>query len=404
MFRTERLIRVLITLGIFCALIYLGKFAAEVASMFSHLLLLLALAWMLAFVLTPVAQWLDRGPVPQRLVEAARRHWGARPAELLDAVRIPYGLAAVLLYLTMLFGLGALVVLVVPRLVSQLLRLSEQLPEYIEDFPAWWEGIQDEAVQRFGVERETLIDLLPVEDFVNQAQSKLPDVIGSIIGFVQGIASGVANTLLVLILSLYIMLDSKRVSEQLYRVMPRRYQDEYEFVNRTIVRTFGNFLRGKVVQGAIHAVFVGGVMAAFGLQYKIVTALFTGLMMFIPQLGAPVAMVAPPVAALIQGSSATLPLFLIMVVFQQILIRFVMPNLTSDWIGMPPLLMMISVIVGAKLIGVWGFFFSTPVAGAIYIVTTTFLERMKQAVDAEDGSNEVKPAPNATLADAGAGG
>jgi predicted PurR-regulated permease PerM len=71
---------------------------------------------------------------------------------------------------------------------------------------------------------------------------------------------------------------------------------------------------------------------------------------------------------------------------------------------MPPLLMMVSVMVGAKLIGLWGFFFSTPVAGAIYIVTTTFLERMKQAVDAEDGPSETESAPNATLADAQIGG
>lgn len=400
MFHTERLTRILITLGIFCALVYLGKFVAEVASMFSHLILLLALAWMLAFVLKPIALWLDRGPVPDAWVGWSRQRWGERPADLLSAVRVPYGLAAVLLYLMMLFGLGALLVLVVPRLVDQLLRLSDQLPDYVEGFPAWWEGVQDEAVQRFGVDRETLVDLLPVEDFVGEAQAALPDLIGNVVKFVQGIASGVANTLLVLILSLYIMLDSKRVSDQLYRVMPVRYQDEFEFINRTIVRTFGNFLRGKVVQGIIHAVFVGVVMALFGLQYKIVTALFTGLMMFIPQLGAPVAMVAPPLASLIQGSDATLPLFIVMLVFQQILIRFVMPNLTSDWIGMPPLLMMISVMVGAKIVGVWGFFFSTPVAGAIYIVTTTFLEHLKQGFDAQDAQSATQQPPGAALAGA----
>jgi predicted PurR-regulated permease PerM len=95
-------------------------------------------------------------------------------------------------------------------------------------------------------------------------------------------------------------------------------------------------------------------------------------------------MVAPSVASMIQGSDATIPLLFVMIIFQQALIRLIMPNLTSESIGMPPLLMMISVIIGAQLVGVWGFFFSTPVAAAIYIVVTTTLERMKQSFDAQD--------------------
>lgn len=380
----KRLTRTFLTLGILCTLIYLWGAIAHVISMFSHLLLLLSAAWLIAFVLKPVAHWMDRGMIPQALIAGTRRRRGDRPADLLGAIRIPYSVAAVLLYLFMLLGLVTIILLVVPGLINQLLQLAENLPEYVERFPDWWAGVQDEAVQRFRVDRETLADLIPMEDFVNEAQSVLPDVIQRIIEVVQGIASGVANTLLVLIFSLYIMLDGKRLSDQVDRVLPLRYHDDLDFINRTVVRTFGSFLRGKVLQGTIHAVFVGVVMALWGLQYTVVTALFTGLLMFIPQLGAPVAMLAPPVASMIQGSDATIPLLFVMIIFQQALIRLIMPNLTSESIGMPPLLMMISVIIGAQLVGVWGFFFSTPVAAAIYIVATTTLERMKQTFDAQD--------------------
>lgn len=380
----KRLTRTFLTLGILCTSIYLWGAIAHVISIFSHLLLLLSAAWLIAFVLKPVAHWMDQGMIPQALVAGTRRRRGDRLADLLGAIRIPYSVAAVLLYLLMLLGLVTTILLVVPGLINQLLQLAENLPQYVELFPDWWAGVQDEAVQRFGVDRETLADLIPMEDFVNEAQSVLPDVIQRIIEVVQGIVSGVANTLLVLIFSLYIMLDGKRLSDQVDRVLPLRYHDDLDFINRTVVRTFGSFLRGKVVQGAIHAVFVGVVMALWGLQYTVVTALFTGLLMFIPQLGAPVAMLAPPVASMIQGSDATIPLLFVMILFQQALIRLIMPNLTSESIGMPPLLMMISVIIGAQLVGVWGFFFSTPVAAAIYIVATSTLERMKQTFDVQD--------------------
>jgi predicted PurR-regulated permease PerM len=380
----QRLIRITLFLASLCALVYLGDFGAKVFSEFYHLISLLALAWLIAFVLKPAAQWLDRGPIPQSVIGQVSRRWGERPANVLRAVRIPYNLAAMLLYLLMLFGLVAITLLVVPRLINQLVLLSQQLPDYIEQFPGWWEEMQDKIVERYGVDRAVLADLVPMEKFARQATDALPDVILNTVQVVQGIVSGIANLLLVLILSLYLMLDSQRLSNQIYRIVPLRYQDELDFVNRTIVRSFGNFLRGKVIQGVIHTVFVGIVMVLLGLRYTLIVAPFTGLMMFIPQLGAPIAMLAPALASVIQGSEATLPLLLIMVVFQQALIRFIMPSLTSEWIGMPSLLVMLSVLVGAKLFGVWGFFFSTPVAAAIYIITITALERVKQALDAQD--------------------
>jgi len=76
----NRLTRTFLTLGIFCALVYLGNFAAHVISRFAHMRLLLAVAWMIAFVLKPVAQWLDRGLLPRALTERVRRRWGARCA------------------------------------------------------------------------------------------------------------------------------------------------------------------------------------------------------------------------------------------------------------------------------------------------------------------------------------
>jgi predicted PurR-regulated permease PerM len=56
----------------------------------------------------------------------------------------------------------------------------------------------------------------------------------------------------------------------------------------------------------------------------------------------------------------------------------------SEAIGMPPLLILISVLISAKIMGFWGFFFGIPVAGAVYTITIVTLERIKQATDAQD--------------------
>lgn len=384
----ERLMRTLIILGIFCTLIYLGQFLWEIGQSLSDLILLLAMAWLVAYVLTPIAQWLNHGPIPQPVLGWVRHRWGDQPANRLGAVRVPYALAAVSLYLLVLLVLVLVTVLAVPGIIKQLGQLAKQVPDYIEQVPEWWEGVQDMIVRRFNVDGETLTKAVPIEKFTQEATSALPGVIGNAVTVLQRIASGIANTLLVLILSLYIMLDSRRLSELFYRVVPIRYQDEAQFVFRTIDCTFGGFLRGQVLMALIQGIFTGLAMRIFGLQFTMVTAILSGLVMFIPELGAPVAMLAPPIASALQGSDATIPLLIMMLVFQQILLRFVIPKIISEAIGMPPLLILLSVLVSAKVMGFWGFFFGIPVAGAIYTISIVALEQIKQATDAQDNQKQ----------------
>ena len=380
----ERLIRTLVILGICCALVYLGKFVFEIAQSLSDLILLLGIAWLIAYILGPIAQWLNQGPIPQKVTGWVRKRWGERPAERLEAFRIPYSLAAALLYLLVLLSLVLATVLITPRIIKQLGQLANRLPEYTQQAPAWWESIQDEIVQRFNVDRELLLKVDPVEGLVERAASALPDALGDAVTVVQRIAGGVANTLLVLILSLYIMLDGQRLSKQVYRVVPLRFQDELQFVFSTVDRTFGGFLRGQVLMALIQGVFTGVVMQILGLQFAITMATLSAFVMFIPELGAPIALIVPTLASAWQGSSATIPLFVTLFVFQQILLRIVIPRIMSKAIGMPSLLVLVSVLVSTRLMGFWGFFFGIPVAGALYIIVVVTLEEVKQTVDARD--------------------
>jgi predicted PurR-regulated permease PerM len=384
MLTNDRLIRTLVILGIFCALIYVGRFLWEVGRNLSDLILLLALAWLVAYVLTPIAEWLNHGPIPQLAIDLVRQRWGDVPAGRLQSFRVPYWLAALILYLLVLFSLVLIVVLAVPGIIKQLGQLANQVPAVIEQIPDWWMGVQDAIVQRFNVDAETLAKAVPIDRFTQEATAALPNVIGNAVTVMQRVASGVANTLLVLIFSLYIMLDGKRLSAQFYRLVPVRYEDDFQFVFSTINRTFGGFLRGQVLMALLQGLFTGLLMRIFGLQLTMLTAILSGFLMFIPELGAPVAMLMPSAAAVLQGSDAAIPLLIIMLTFQQILLRFVIPKILSEAIGMPPLLILLSVLVSAKVMGLWGFFFGIPVAGAIYTITVVSLEELKQATDAQD--------------------
>lgn len=381
MLGNERLVRTLVVLGIACALVYLGRLVWEIGTVLSDLILLLALAWLVAYVLHPIAYWLNQARIPNSVIERARRRLGDRGAKLLTRFRIPYSLAAVSIYLTVLCILVLVTILAVPGIIKQLGQLANQVPDYIQQLPDWWDGVQKSIVDRFDVDPVTLAKAVPIQRFTEEATSALPNFIGNVVTVVQRIASGIASLSLLLIMSLYIMLDSRRLVDQFYRVIPLQYEDDFQFIFKTINTTFGGFLRGQVLMAVLMGIFAALVMRLFGMQYTMITAILAGLVMFIPEVGAPIAMFAPSIASILQGSDATIPLFIIMLVFQQILLRLVMPKILAEVIGMPPLLVLVSVLVGAKVLGFWGFFFGVPVAGAIYTIAIVTLERRKQSLD-----------------------
>lgn len=381
--KSER--RTLVFLATLIAALYLLEKAWQFSLTLSDLILQLALAWLIAFVFRPMVEWLNAGPVPRRAVEWARRRWGERAAQRLAAAHLPYAVSATLIYLTLLGLLIVAAVAIIPVIINQAILLGGNMPMYLDQVPAWLNSVQETLARRFDVDPALLARLYQPEEIARQVTSIGPSLVRGTLNMIGEIASGLSELLLVLALSYYMMLDGKRLSDQFYNLVPARYQDEVTFAARTLDRTFGGFLRGQVFMAAISGVVTGIAYSLAGLPYGAVVGAACGLAMFIPLIGAPVAMSLPSAIALLGGNTGpAIVLFVFLTLFQQVLLHFIVPRLMSETIGMPSLLVFVSVLVGVRMLGVWGFIFAIPVAAALYAMGVVVLERYKRRQDSLD--------------------
>jgi predicted PurR-regulated permease PerM len=245
---------------------------------------------------------------------------------------------------------------------------------------------QTDIAERFDVPPELVNRLYNPDEISGRAVAIVEAAPRYIANLIRGIASGVGEALLVLALSYYLMLDGQRLSRQIRDLVPQRFQDEYELTVSTIDRAFGGFVRGQIVMAVLSGVVTAIAAGVAGVRYGAIVGAIAGLVIFIPLIGAPIAMFLPSAVALIQGVPllATVLLLAFLTVFQQILLHLVVPRIMSESIGMPPLLILISVLIGARLWGVWGFIFGIPVAGAIYTIGLVMLRRFKREQDRLD--------------------
>ncbi len=399
---SELLPRSLIIVLTLAVSIYLIEKLTVFIRSFSSLILMVALAWLLAFTLQPLVTWLQRRRFTLRPL---RRLLGKR-AHLLsqETFHLPFGVAVAIVYALLVAGLALTVLALVPVLVQQLDQLAQtmqtqagNLPLWLQRATAWLNGARSFLMTRFDLDA-SLVTLPQPSDLLNQVPLVGANLLQFGLGLAGGIATAFSQFLIIIFLSLFVTLDGGAIAGAILRVLPKRYEDEYQLASETIDRTFGGFLRGTVLQGFIFGTAVSLLMFLLRIDSALVVGVATGLVVLVPIVGGIVATILPVLVAALQGSPNTLWLLLILLVFQIILFNVVMPSIFSESLRMPSLLIIISLLVGSQLMGFWGFVFGVPLAAAAYSITLVLLEQSKRRQDeldqlAAQTPEDLHPAP-----------
>jgi predicted PurR-regulated permease PerM len=312
---------------------------------FSQIILIVFLAWLLAFVMSPVARFIDeRLPVN-------------RP------------LAVVISYVLALIGFGFVLFATGTAITQEVRTITEEFPETTA--PAIRRTL-DGYQSALGID-PSVIDLPGL--FVS-AQAQVGQLGAAIFDQAEVIASATLATLgslvLILILSLYMLMDSERIWAKVNRAVPRKFSDEVAILERSVARAFGGFLRAQIILAAIQAVLVMVVGIAFDIPYLFLVGTLSTLAMLIPFFGPPLALIPPIVAAWIY-TPAFIPVTIILVAVQTLIVNWLQPRLMQGALGMHPILVLVGLLVGAQVAGVWGALFGIPVIAVLNVFLNLLL-------------------------------
>ncbi len=309
---------------------------------FGSILLILFLAWLLSFVMSPLVAGLER------------RLELPRPVVVVGAY-----LLALIVFGFVLFYTGA-------ALTQQVAELARNYPQTERDILAtlaeWERGLQFGRLQ---------IDLT---DLYGGAVSQLGRIGQDIVESAQEVAgvtvAALGGLFLIIVLSLYMLMDSQRILARLRAGVPRRYTDEAQLLERSVVRAFGGFLRAQLILAAIQAILVAVVGTIFGIPYLFLWGTLSALAMLIPFFGPPLALVPPIVGAALFAGGVAIPVAVILFVVQTVLVNWLQPRLMRGALGLHPILVLVGLLLGAQVAGVWGALFGIPVIAVIWVFTS----------------------------------
>jgi predicted PurR-regulated permease PerM len=337
--RERRWLVVFLVLGSAVFGLQLLQHVLDLVSGFGTILLILFLAWLLAFVMSPVVSWLER------------RTELPRPPIVVGTY-----LLALVVFGFVLFYTGSAITQQVTGMARDYPRAEEQVLATLEE---WEAGLQ---FGRLEIDLTELYEGAAVQlerlgaDVVEQAQA------------IAGVTiAALGSLVLIVVLSLYMLMDSRRILGRLRAAVPRRYTDEAELFERSIARAFGGFLRAQLILAVLQAVLVGVVGSFFGIPYLFLWGTISALAMLIPFFGPPLALVPPIIGAALFAGDALLPVAIVLLVTQTVLVNWLQPRLMRGALGLHPILVLLGLLLGAQVAGVWGALFGIPVIAVLWV-------------------------------------
>jgi predicted PurR-regulated permease PerM len=310
----------------------------------------------------------------------------------LERLRVPRALAVVGVFGALVLAVtAALLVLIIPA-IGQVQSLVQNPDALVERANALLGRAQDLP---YVGGRIAGLDEGAITQFLQSNAPSAGQALNMATGFIGGVFGAfgtVLNLLLMLIVSIYLLLDRERITRATLGVVPETVRDHAVELFHAVERSLIRYLKGQFALCAIMGV-IGWAIAFFVIgRYSLVIGLWVGLSEIIPVIGAFLGAVPAVLIALVVpegGVTTALIVAGLFLVAQQIEGNILVPRIQGGSVGVHPLWVLFATLAGTALYGIVGAIFAVP---SVAIIAAT-LRYLRGTLIFEDwGKPPVRPA------------
>jgi predicted PurR-regulated permease PerM len=311
-----------------------------------HIITWILIAVFLTLALNPAVDWFQRHGVRRR---------GAATA------------ITVLLTLAALAGLGALFL---PTLVHEVNGFANALPGYVDDIT--------HRRGRLGfLESKYHITQRVRDQLENGGATKLLGLTGTAVAITKGIVTAVVATVTIVFMTVFMLLEGPAWVDRFFTLLPESSREHWRGVGHQIYKTVGGYVTGNLLISVIAGISSTIVMIALGVPYAVALGLLVAILDLIPLAGATLAAILVSAVGFIHSIVAGVVLIVFFIVYQQIENHLLQPLVYSRTVRLSPLVILVSVLIGAELAGVLGALAAIPVAGTIQVLLIAWLQHRR---------------------------
>jgi predicted PurR-regulated permease PerM len=267
-------------------------------------------------------------------------------------------LSVVLMYLLVATAFFAILFFFIPPILNDAANFLEQLPATLANI--------DLTTTTHGFLPSSVTNNFSSANLLQNLSATITSTTGGVFSTVSAFFGGLTSFVLIVVFSIYFSVQETGVDDFLRVVTPAAHQVYVLNLWKRSQDKIGKWMQGQLILAVIVGVFLYISLVLFGIPHPLLLALVAAAFELIPVFGQFLAAVpAVAVAFADGGTTEALIVVVIYVVIQQFEAHLIYPVVVKKVVGIPPLLVILSLLVGFQLVGFLGVLLSVPIAGAI---------------------------------------
>jgi len=289
--------------------------------------------------------------------------------------RLSRALATTLSLLTILAFVTVFLVILLPQIITSIQSVIGYITQFIRSNVSTLSSLMVK-LDFLAVEGEEIV--IAWENILAQASNYITVVLDNVMAISSGIYQTIFQLFIGLITSFYLLMDKERFCAQskkiCYALMKKETCESLIFWTRRASSIFSGFIAGKILDSLIIGVICYIVMLICRMEYSLLISVIVGITNVIPFFGPFIGAIPSILILLIVNPYNALGFAVFILVLQQLDGNVIGPLILGDYVGISPLWIMISIVIGGGLFGFTGMLLSVPVFALIFAIFRAMIE------------------------------
>jgi predicted PurR-regulated permease PerM len=299
-------------------------------------------------------------------------------------IKIGRVLSVVILYITGISLLAGLFYLFAPLLITEVYSFATFISKYAPgvDFINYFSS------EAFSGAKDLVGNLtntgVSVSSLMSVSKAFITNLSGGFFTTLSVAFGSIFNFFLIVIISFYLSIQENGIENFLRVILPAKQEEYVVDLWRRVNRKIAQWMKGQLLLGVLIAVLTYLVLSLLGIEYALMLSIIAGIMELIPY-GIFVAVVPAVVFSYLSGGiSSALMVGAAYLIIHQFEVYLFSPLIIKRVTGLSPLVVILAVLVGFKLAGIWGLILAIPGA-MLFMEILNDIEKRKISVKEKNG-------------------
>ncbi|HEY4514643.1 MAG TPA: AI-2E family transporter [Candidatus Paceibacterota bacterium] len=295
-----------------------------------NVVLILLASLVIASAIEPAVRWLSKLGLPR----------------VLSVISVYLSIAACFFVVTFIF---------VPPMLTELSRLSNFLPNYLENI-----SIPDVFSGKGSVVGDQFLDSISIKTGIEQLRVALSGLSQGFFHTASLLFGGAFSAILVLVISFYLAVEERGVENFLRVILPIEKEKYVISLWRRSQDKIGLWLQGQVILGVVVGVLVYLSLTILNVPYATTLAAIAGLLEVIPIFGPVISAIPAALFGFSVSTSLGLMVIGLFIIIQQFENHLIYPLVVTKIVGIPPIIVIVALLIGGELAGILGVLLAVP--------------------------------------------